>query len=206
MVIYMIYIKVIMLPLVGALIGWWTNIFAIKLIFRPYEPIKIPILGITLQGLIPKRRYELAENIGQTLEQEILSSDDIVDKLLSEDSKEQLVLYLRDIVTKKVYDKLPDILPQSIKNSIVKYLADIIDEYARDIIENSKELLAKRVREDIDLKQMVEDKINSFDIRELEQLIVKLSKSELKQIEVLGGVIGFFIGVIQALLYYLFSR
>lgn len=205
MVIYMIYIKFIMLPLVGALIGWWTNIFAIKLIFRPYKPIEIPFLGITLQGLIPKRRYELAENIGQTLEQEILSSDDIVDKLLSKESKEQLVLYLRDIVTKKVYDKLPDILPQSIKNSIVKYLADIIDEYARDIIENSKGLLTKKVREDIDLKQMVEDKINSFDIRELEQLIVKLSKSELKQIEVLGAIIGFFIGIIQALLYYFFS-
>lgn len=204
MVIYMIYIKFIMLPLIGALIGWWTNIFAIKLIFRPYKPIKIPILGIILQGLIPKRRYELAENIGQTLEQEILSSDEIVDKLLSEDSKEQLIFYFRRTITKKVHDKLPDILPKTIKDSIINYLIDTIDKYIRDIIDDSKTLLTKKVKEDIDLKQMVEDKINSFDIRELEQLIVKLSKSELKQIEVLGGAIGFFIGLMQAILYYLF--
>ena len=38
---------------------------------------------------------------------------------------------------------------------------------------------------------MVEDKINSLDLAQLEDIIIMLSKRELRQIEVLGGVIGF---------------
>ena len=56
--------------LLGAFIGWVTNIVAIKLIFRPYKAINI--LGLfTLQGVLPKEN-ELAIAIGQTVEQELL--------------------------------------------------------------------------------------------------------------------------------------
>jgi uncharacterized membrane protein YheB (UPF0754 family) len=47
---------------------------------------------------------------------------------------------------------------------------------------------------------MVEDKINSLDIAELEGMILDIASRELKHIELLGGVLGFLIGIIQGLL------
>lgn len=201
----MFYIKLIMFPLIGTLIGWWTNIFAIKLIFRPHKPIKLPVLGICFQGLIPKRRYEIAKSIGEALEQEILSTDDIVDKLISEKTKRQLILYIKNSVANKVFNKLPDILPIALKESISNYLETVVEKHVKELFDDSQGILVEKVQREIDLKQMVEDKINSFDIEYLEQIIIKLAKSELRQIELLGGVIGFFIGLIQAFLYYIFS-
>ena len=60
-------ITVLILTIVGALIGWITNILAIKLLFRPLKPIKIPFTPFVILGLIPKRRSELAKVIGEVV-------------------------------------------------------------------------------------------------------------------------------------------
>lgn len=49
-------ITILILTVVGGLIGWITNILAIKLLFRPITPIRIPILNFEILGLIPKRK------------------------------------------------------------------------------------------------------------------------------------------------------
>lgn len=51
-------IRILILAVIGGFIGYVTNVVAIRLIFRPIEPIKIPILNIEIVGLIPKRRAE----------------------------------------------------------------------------------------------------------------------------------------------------
>ena len=41
-------LKILILAVIGGVIGYITNVLAIKLIFRPIKPIKIPILNMTL--------------------------------------------------------------------------------------------------------------------------------------------------------------
>ena len=45
-------IQILHTPLAGAFIGWLTNWIAIKLLFRPHNPIKF--FGMKVQGIIPK--------------------------------------------------------------------------------------------------------------------------------------------------------
>ena len=55
----------------------------------------------------------------------------------------------------------------------------------------------------INLRQLVEDQINTFDLDYIEKLIIEIANKELKLIMslgfLLGGIIGFFQGVIQSL-------
>ena len=74
------FITILILTIVGGLIGWITNILAIKLLFRPIKPVKIPILNIEILGLIPKRKNA---NIGEVISNELLSMDDILDQALN---------------------------------------------------------------------------------------------------------------------------
>ena len=80
------FTTILILTIVGGLIGWITNILAIKLMFRPINPIKIPILNIEILGLIPKRKNEIATNIGEVISNELLSMDDILDQALNNNS------------------------------------------------------------------------------------------------------------------------
>lgn len=52
-------IRILILAIIGGLIGYITNVIAIKLIFRPINPIKIPILNIEIIGMIPRERQKL---------------------------------------------------------------------------------------------------------------------------------------------------
>ncbi|KXG77647.1 hypothetical protein AN618_10240 [Fervidicola ferrireducens] len=194
--------QLVFTPLIGAFIGWQTNVLAIRLIFRPLKPIKI--LGMEFQGLIPKRRKELAKNIGEVLEREIISSDDIINRLTAEEMKLQILSRIKSIIEQKINEKLA-YLPGSLKTVIANFLLDAVDRNGEMVYEELKKDLTAKVKEKFKLGSMVEEKLNSLDLNQLEELIVKLSKKELRQIELLGGVIGFFIGLIQAVFLHFFN-
>ena len=199
------YIQLALMPLIGALIGWGTNLFAIKLIFRPLNPIKIPFLGTEIQGLIPKRRLEISKNIGETLEHEIISPEEIMENIVSEETKAIILEHIKVMIASRIGEKLPGFIPSGFRGTIVNYFNDVIDRTGNEIYDEMKSKFIKKAKAKLRIRDLVEEKINSFDLVQLEKLIVKLSKQELKQIEILGGIIGFFVGAIQAgISYYLF--
>ncbi|MFO7153187.1 MAG: DUF445 family protein [Bacillota bacterium] len=195
-------IQLVLTPLIGAFIGWQTNVIAIRLIFWPLKPVKI--LGMEFQGLIPKRREEIARNIGEVLEKEIISSDDIVNRLTADEMKYQVMSRVGTIIEQKIDEKLV-YLPGSFRSVIANYLQDLVARNGEAVYEELKKDLARKLKENFKLGSMVEEKLNSLDLNQLEELIIRLSKKELKQIEILGGVLGFFIGLLQALFLYIFN-
>ena len=65
----------LLLPLVGALIGYGTNRLAVGMIFRPIEPRRI--LGFNFQGLVGRRQPELARSIGNVVGDHLLQPEDL---------------------------------------------------------------------------------------------------------------------------------
>ncbi|NDC78344.1 MAG: DUF445 family protein, partial [Chitinophagia bacterium] len=51
------------IPVISAFIGWVTNWVAIKMLFHPRRPIRF--LGLTVQGIFPKRQRQFAERLGR---------------------------------------------------------------------------------------------------------------------------------------------
>jgi len=73
------------MSVVGALIGGVTNSLAIKMLFRPYNAIYVA--GVKLPftpGLIPKRREELALQLGRMVVEHLLTPEGIRRKLTEE--------------------------------------------------------------------------------------------------------------------------
>ena len=69
------YLFWILPPLVGALIGYVTNLVAIKMLFRPLREIRL--FGLRLPftpGILPRERRKLADNIGDMVERELLTA------------------------------------------------------------------------------------------------------------------------------------
>ena len=99
------YIRFILLVLIGGLIGWITNKVAIKMLFRPINPHKF--LGITIQGVFPKRKDQMAISLADTIEKELLSKEVIMNQLLGEEKLEKIKIELNEKETpkKKNYKK-----------------------------------------------------------------------------------------------------
>lgn len=196
----MIALKVVVLAIIGALIGWLTNIIAIKLIFRPLNPITVPVINFSIQGLIPKRREEMAKSIGDVIEDELLSMHEIINKLIKDENISQIKFLLKRKINDIVKDKLPSIIPSVFKNMIYSYVDDLIENEGENMIKELSEKVIDKATEEISLSEIVQEKINTFELDKIEKIVISVAKKELKHIEVLGGVLGLLIGLIQGLI------
>lgn len=192
-------LKILFMVVVGGLIGWMTNVIAIKLLFRPLIPIKIPIINMEIVGLIPKRRLDIAKNIGETVHNELVSIDDIGEKLLSPENKEWLVTEIKGKISSVIEAKMA-MLPSGIKMMVMGMAGDVVDKEIGGFIDEKSDEFIQKAGENINIGEMVEEKINQFELEKIEDIILKVAKSELKHIEVLGGFLGAAIGLFQAVL------
>lgn len=188
--------------LVGTLIGWFTNYLAIKLLFRPYKEINF--LFFKIQGLIPKRRAEISLNIADVVEKELISVDDIAEKIEEMDISDGVIDRLLDKVIgeklqKNILDKNP-LLKMIINDSVIQKIKSY---FKKSILENKEEIveeIIKIAKEKINFREIILDKMENFSLQEIEEIILRISKNELKHIEIIGGVLGGIIAVFQFLL------
>lgn len=185
---------------IGALIGWITNYVAIKLLFKPYEPVQIPLLKINIQGLIPKRKAEMAKSIGATIQDELISIEEIIEEFIAQQDQGALIKLIKSKINQVVGERLPGILPSTLKDMIKKYINEVIDQEAAEMMSVTMETMIHRAAANINLAEMVEERINAFPMDKLEEVVIKIAKTELKHIEILGGLLGFMIGLIQGII------
>ncbi|MGL4372174.1 MAG: DUF445 domain-containing protein, partial [Turicibacter sp.] len=117
-------VTVLILTLVGAAIGYVTNILAIKLLFRPLKPISIPLTNIKIMGLIPKRKAEIAKNIGEVVSKELLTIDELLDEAIQREDKDQFKSYIKDKI-RSVIDEKMNVLPGMFKSMISGYVDEM---------------------------------------------------------------------------------
>ena len=85
-------IEILAGPVIGAVIGYFTNYIAVKMLFHPLKPVKIG--GRTLPftpGIIPKGRPRLAKALGKAVGEKLLTREDIRKMLLSGDVKDKIL-------------------------------------------------------------------------------------------------------------------
>ncbi|MGB9825453.1 MAG: DUF445 domain-containing protein, partial [Desulfofundulus sp.] len=187
--------QTVFVPLVGALIGWVTNWLAVWLIFRPYRPVRV--LGYTIQGVVPKRRDELARVIGKVIEEQLLPLEQLLNYFRSEQLNEELIRSVDTAVRVRVMDRLPGFLPLSLRRMISEALAEQVKKELPPLVNELVNRFGEKLKGDLCMSKVVEEQVNSFSLEQLERIITSVASRELKHIEILGGVLGFIIGLLQ---------
>ena len=73
-------------PVVGAVIGIFTNYIAVKMLFRPYREKHIGKFHVPFTpGIIPRRQPALAAALGRMVSEKLVREEDIKRALLSEE-------------------------------------------------------------------------------------------------------------------------
>ncbi len=195
-------IRLLAIPLISAFIGYLTNVVAIKMLFHPREPIKI--LTFEFQGLLPRRQEEIALLIGEVVERELLSVDDLVDQVSTPEMQDKMV----GIISGKVRARLEEVMPRLIPQNLTRALADMLEGI---LIRESKTLTAQVIEsasqylnEEIRVSEIVKNRIIDFEVAQMESLVKEVASRELRHIEILGGFLGFFIGLVQVAIITLF--
>lgn len=186
------------IPVISAFIGWFTNWIAIKMLFHPREPKKI--LGLTIQGIFPKRQQQFAEKLGKLVSEELLSFKDIAHKITDPGNLDQLLPHVEEHIENFLKVKLKESMPMIsmfIGEKTVTQLKGVFLEELRILFPTLMERYMGHLQEQLDLEKIVVDKVSSFSSDKLESILQHIMAREFRFVEILGGVLGFLIGLLQ---------
>jgi uncharacterized membrane protein YheB (UPF0754 family) len=97
-------VTLIFMAVIGAAIGGVTNHLAIKMLFRPHNAIYIKNWRVPFTpGLIPKRRDELAKQLGLTVVNYLLTPETFRKKFFSKDIQEKVEQFVQTKVEETIF-------------------------------------------------------------------------------------------------------
>ena len=193
-----IIIKLFLIVGIGAMIGWITNYIAIKMLFRPYKEMNF--LFFKIQGLIPKRRSEIAISIADTVQKELISLKDITNSLNADELEEKMGTVIDKILEEKLESEITKKFPMLamfLNDEIINKIKSMIKT---SILENKETIInmfTNYLEEKVDFKKIIIENVEAFSLEKLEEITYSLAKKELKHIEVIGAILGGIIGVFQ---------
>ena len=124
--------SIIIRPLIGAVIGYVTNWIAVKMLFRPLKPITIGKLTLPFTpGIIPKNQGRLAESIGNTISNSLLTDEDIKNILLSDDVKNKIKSEINNYLESNLKNET------SLKDILCSYISEELYNNSLTTIENT---------------------------------------------------------------------
>ena len=184
--------------LLSTFTGWITTWIAIKMLFHPRKPIKI--LGLTIQGIFPKNQRLIAIKLGQVVGKELLSFDEIEQKVTNPENLQKLRPDIEHHIDNFLRNKLKDVFPMIAMLIGEKTILQLKDAFLLEL-ESLFPVLMKgymvKLEKDLDLEKIVTEKVASFSTQKLEDILNQITKKEFKFLEFVGGFFGFIIGLIE---------
>jgi uncharacterized membrane protein YheB (UPF0754 family) len=191
-------ITLLSIPFISAFIGWFTNWIAIKMLFHPKEPKKI--LGITFQGIFPKRQMQFAQKLGILVSTELINMDDIKNKLIQPETLEKVMPQINEELSGFIDAKLSEHLPlvsMFISNETITKIKTGLSDELKNSFPKLIDKLGSHLDENINIEKIVTEKVAAFSSDKLESILVDIMNKEFKFIEIIGAVLGFLIGLLQ---------
>ena len=183
----------ILLPLIGAFIGWVTNWIAVQLLFWPKEPI----LGV--QGLLPKRQADFAGTVAEVVGGELVQIDEMLGKIDDVDLSAEIAPLIDAALDKGLAEFRGNKFLQNWLTD--ERIAGWREHLMLAVRQRQPQILARLkaiAKERIDVRGMAFAKIGGKNIERLEGVVKTIARKEFRAIECWGAVLGAVIGLIQA--------
>ena len=194
------------IPITSALVGWLTNVVAIKMTFYPIHFIGIKPIG--WQGIIPSKAAKMSSISVDLWTSKLINVKELFAKInpkkVAKEMHPEFDRISKEIMDEIMHEQAPEIwsrVPESVKklaySRISKDLPEIVTEMMTDIKENIDEMF--------DIKDMVVKRLTK-DKGLLNEMFLQVGDEEFKFIERSGFTFGFLFGIVQMLVWYFYPK
>ncbi len=194
------------IPITSALVGWLTNVVAIKMTFYPIHFIGIKPIG--WQGIIPSKAAKMSSISVDLWTSKLINVKELFAKInpkkVAKEMHPEFDRISKEIMDEIMHEQAPEIwsrVPESVKklaySRISKDLPEIVTEMMTDIKENIDEMF--------DIKDMVIKRLTK-DKGLLNEMFLQVGDEEFKFIERSGFTFGFLFGIVQMLVWYFYPK
>mmetsp|Transcript_24038 Transcript_24038/g.36656 ORF Transcript_24038/g.36656 Transcript_24038/m.36656 type:complete len:414 (-) Transcript_24038:113-1354(-) len=187
-----------LLPVCGFVVGWFTNFFALKVIFRPLKPKKIgPVI---VQGLFLKRQKEVSETFARVICVELLDTEKMWEAILSGPRRKNFQLLLRAhsiVFTEKLIGGLR---PLALAAMGSEQFAMMKEDIATKVIEKLPGIIGSSydyTTEALDLEATIREEMQALSAERFEGVLHPAFEEDEMTLIMVGGFLGLIVGFIQ---------
>ncbi|XOV78730.1 MAG: DUF445 domain-containing protein [Aestuariibacter sp.] len=197
----------LLIPIISAFVGWFTNFLAVKMMFYPLEFVGIkPIFG--WQGLIPMKRREMAEIEVELVLGKLLSVEDIANRLDPEEITKNISRRLKQVIRRIVNDVMREAaptvwaaLPVQGKNLVYARIEMDIPNVVRKTISDFQH----NVTEILDIKELVVTQLVN-NPKLINEIFLQAGAKEFPFIVKSGWYFGFLFGIPTMVVWYFYPQ
>ncbi len=198
------YLPYLTIPLVSALVGWITNVLAIKMTFYPIEYFGVKPFG--WQGIIPSKARKMAETAVDLWTTKLLDIGVQFSKIKPskvaeemapsiENLSKQIIDEVMDAKLHRIWQNAPHSLKENVYKNVSANLPVIVEEMMKDVEKDFSGML--------DLKYLAVSSLTQ-NKKLLNQMFLKCGEAEFKFIMKSGLYFGFIFGLTQMVVWYYF--
>jgi uncharacterized membrane protein YheB (UPF0754 family) len=198
MLVFMFYEGPWVLPIAGLLIGYLTNWIALKLIFKPRNPIKIG--PVVFQGLFLKRQKEVARDYGSLIAAEILTPSNMIQEVLegpmSDNLYSMIEKHVKDAVDKQAGITKP-FVTMAVGTGKYREMKGAISTAFMKHMPAALEHIKEYTADAMDLKNTIGDRMENLTSEEFEGMLRPAFEQDEWMLIGIGAVLGFCVGTAQ---------
>lgn len=191
------------LPLFGVLVGYFTNYLALKLIFRPLNPIKIGKLII--QGMFIRRQNEVSVEYSKIVASKIITIENIFEYIIRGPGSEKLELIVQKQIEYTI-DETAGLLKSLVEISTGSQLFTHIRNIAcfrfmQELPMNIRHVFGY-AENALDLEHILRDKMQGLSPLEFESFLRPVFKEDETTLIIIGAVLGGLAGLAQFFIFF----
>ncbi len=190
------------LPLFGLLVGYATNWIALRMIFRPQQPMRV--LGLTFQGLFHKRQKEVARDYSRLIAEEIVTPSHIIEAVLKGPYADRVFEMIARNVKRSIDEQAGIARPLlawtvgtrkyiEMKNAAVRRIVERLPQTARHMDAYAKEAMA--------IQEVLSERLERLPPDEFEDMLRPAFREDEWMLIAVGAALGFLVGFGQLLLF-----
>ena len=194
------------LSVVGAVIGYTTKWTSVQLIFKPSQFVGIGPIG--WQGVVQRRSPKFAAGVAGTL-REVLPLDELLDRM----DPDQLAVVVADALGERIDALVPHVVdeiapgawadaPHHVREALGAMLRQEVVNALAELITVARPTIS----EQLDVDGLVIELLSGDNADRLARLIHAIGAPELRTVIRYGAVVGFFVGLLEAVTYLVFDR
>ena len=197
---------VLLIPLISAMVGWFTNVVAIKMMFHPVEFFGIPpYLG--WQGVIPANALRLAKVSNTLITDKLLSLRQLFDETFNADSFTGKLSVVIDEVTEQILDEVANKQAKAIWDNAGEFMQNEVRQRVRAEVVDVFHVIALDMADDIDgIMDIERTVLEAIDRHKalMGEMFYEVGQQEFKFIERSGLYFGFLFGIFQMIVWVLY--
>lgn len=191
-------VAILLQPVFAAIIGWCTVWILVYLLFHPQKPSNL--FGLSIQGFFPARHAMIANRIGHVVGTELFNIEQIGVQINDPSHFKTLLpgieAHIDEFLQKRLTEKLPVLamfLSAEILGTIKTSLMEEIEAMLPQVINQ----LVGNISSKLDIQQIVTRRLLDYSSDQFERLFSSGLQKEIIRMKLLGGLVGFSIGLVQ---------